>query len=146
MEDKKVDINPLFVPFKMLACGVISHVLPGGKGKAIPVTGHEGHRVVRRRDSHSLHTICSQMAEVVSLTHTPPFTPRKIPGTHFCWRLSRPQGHRAAGRIRSIEKSNDLIRNRTRDVLPCSIVPQPTTLLLAPFPRTSNYIRYGLVC
>jgi hypothetical protein len=24
----------------------------------------------------------------------------KIPGTHFCYRLSRPQGHSAAGRIR----------------------------------------------
>jgi hypothetical protein len=34
-----------------------------------------------------------------------PFTPRKIPGTHFCWRLSRTQGHSVAGRIRSTEKS-----------------------------------------
>jgi hypothetical protein len=31
------------------------------------------------------------------------------------------------GRIRSIEKSND-IENRTRDLPACSIVPQPTTL------------------
>jgi hypothetical protein len=36
-----------------------------------------------------------------------------------------------AGRIRSIEKSND-IGNRTRDLLACSIVPQPPTLLHAP--------------
>jgi hypothetical protein len=28
---------------------------------------------------------------VVSLTRQPPFTPLKIPGTHFCYRLSRPQ-------------------------------------------------------
>jgi hypothetical protein len=34
--------------------------------------------------------------EVVSLTRRPPFTLRKIPGTHFCWRLSGPQGHSAA--------------------------------------------------
>jgi hypothetical protein len=34
----------------------------------------------------------------------PPFTPSKIPGTHFYQRLSRSQGHNAAGRIRSIEK------------------------------------------
>ena len=27
--------------------------------------------------------------------------PGNIPGTHFCWRLSRPQGHSAAGRIMS---------------------------------------------
>jgi hypothetical protein len=32
------------------------------------------------------------------------------------------------GRIRSTEISNDLIGNRTRDLLACSIVPQPTTL------------------
>jgi hypothetical protein len=57
----------------------------------------------------------------------PPFTPRKIPGTHFCQRLSRPQGHIAAGRIRSIEKSNYLIGNRIRDLPAYSIVSQPTT-------------------
>jgi hypothetical protein len=34
--------------------------------------------------------------------------PRKIPDTHFCLRLSRPQGHNVARRVRSIEKSNDL--------------------------------------
>jgi hypothetical protein len=38
--------------------------------------------------------------KVVRPTRRPLFTPRKIPGTHFCWRLSRPQGHGAAGRIR----------------------------------------------
>jgi hypothetical protein len=62
----------------------------------------------------------------------PPFTFRKIPGTRFWLRLSRLQGHSAAGRIRSIEKSNDLIGNRAPD-LACSIVPQPTTL-----PRTTS--------
>jgi hypothetical protein len=57
-----------------------------------------------------------------------PFTPRKIPGIHFYYTLSRPQGHSATRRIRSIEKSNDTIGNRTRDLPACSIVPQPTTL------------------
>jgi hypothetical protein len=37
-----------------------------------------------------------------------------------------------AGRIRSIEKSNDLIRNQTYNLLACSVVPQPATLLYAP--------------
>jgi hypothetical protein len=37
-----------------------------------------------------------------------------------------------AGRIRSIEKSGDLIGNRTRDFPVCSIVPQPTTLPRVP--------------
>jgi hypothetical protein len=47
-------------------------------------------------------------------------------------RLSRPQGHNAAGRIRSIETSNDLIGNLTGDLPACSIVSQPTTLPRVP--------------
>jgi hypothetical protein len=42
-----------------------------------------------------------------------------------CYRLSRPQRHSAAGRIRSIE-SNGFILNRTRYLPACSTVPQPT--------------------
>jgi hypothetical protein len=34
----------------------------------------------------------------------PPFNAPKIPGTHFCWRLNRPQIRSAAGRIRSTKK------------------------------------------
>jgi hypothetical protein len=29
------------------------------------------------------------------------YPPGNIPGTHFCWRLSRPQGHSAARSLRS---------------------------------------------
>jgi hypothetical protein len=32
-----------------------------------------------------------------------------IPGTHFCWSLSLPQGHSAAGRITSMKDSYDTI-------------------------------------
>jgi hypothetical protein len=38
--------------------------------------------------------------------------------------LSRPHGRSAARKIRPIEKTNDLIGNRTRDLSACSIVPQ----------------------
>jgi hypothetical protein len=69
---------------------------------------------------------------VVSHMRWSPFTPRKIPRTHFCYRLSWPQGHSAAGRIRSIEKSNDLIRNWTHDLLACSIEPHATMQSRAP--------------
>jgi hypothetical protein len=31
------------------------------------------------------------------------YPPGNIPGTHFCWRLSRPQGHSVAGRIMSMK-------------------------------------------
>jgi hypothetical protein len=64
-----------------------------------------------------------------------PLTPQEIPDSHFCQRLSRSQGHRVAGKIRSIEKSTDLIGFRSRDLPACSIVPQPTTL-----PRDPNNI------
>jgi len=67
--------------------------------------------------------------------HRPPLPPGNIPGTHFCYRLSQPQGHSAAERIMSIEKSSDTIGNRTRDLLTCSAVPKPT----AP-PRPPIYI------
>jgi hypothetical protein len=39
----------------------------------------------------------------------------------------------ADGRIRSRERSNDLIGNRARDLPTCSIVPQPTTLPPGPY-------------
>ena len=42
--------------------------------------------------------------KVVSLTHRPPLHPGNAPGTHFCQRLSRPQGHSAIGGIMSKEK------------------------------------------
>jgi hypothetical protein len=43
-------------------------------------------------------------------------------------RLIWPQGRSAATRIRSIEKFNDLVINRTHCLLACSIVAQPTML------------------
>jgi hypothetical protein len=60
--------------------------------------------------------------EIVSLMGRPPFTPRKNSGTHFCQRLSQPQGYTATGRIMSTEKFNDLIAKLTRDLLVCSFL------------------------
>jgi hypothetical protein len=99
------------------------------KGKAIPVTGHEGPwGCETSRLPHFLDTRLTDGGKVVSPTRRTPFTPRKTSGTHFCWRLSRPQGHSAAGRIRSFEKSNDLMGIRSRDLPACGVVPQSTTL------------------
>jgi hypothetical protein len=97
---------------------------------------------VRRRGSHIFYTIGSQMAVRLSALRAgrPPFTPKKIPGTHFCQRLSRSQGHSAAGKIRSIEKSNNLIGTRTRDLPARSIVPQPTTLPHAPIVSSIKHV------
>jgi hypothetical protein len=103
------------------------------KGKAVLVTGRgEPSGGETSRLPHFLDNRHTNGGETLSLTRWPPFTPRKIPGTHFCWRLSRAQGHSAAGRIRSIEKSSDLVENQTRNLLACTVVPQPTTPPRAP--------------
>jgi hypothetical protein len=68
-----------------------------------------------RQSAHRWRSGCQPYAPVE------PY-PRKIPGTHFCLRRSRHHEHSAAGRIRSVEKSSDLIGNRTRDLLACSTV------------------------
>jgi hypothetical protein len=58
------------------------------------------------------------------------YPPGKIPGTHFCPRLCRPQGHSAAETIISMKWlkwwKNYPIGNRTRDVPARSAVPHPT--------------------
>jgi hypothetical protein len=55
------------------------------KGKAIPVTGREGPQGCETSGlPHFLDNQLKDDGEVVSLTCRPSFTPRKIPGTHFC--------------------------------------------------------------
>ena len=44
--------------------------------------------------------------KVVSLKHRSPLAPGNTPGIHFCYRLSRPQGHSATGKIMSLKNSN----------------------------------------
>jgi len=54
------------------------------------------------------------------------YPPGITPGTHFCQRLDRPQGHSVIGRIMSMENFNYTIGNRTRDLPACSAMRQPT--------------------
>jgi len=61
-------------------------------------------------------TVAQDGGEVVSLTHRPPLSPGNTSATHFCQKLSRPQGHSATGRIMSLKNSNETIGNRTRDL------------------------------
>jgi len=67
------------------------------------------------------------------------YPPGNIPGTHFCYRLSVPQGNSAAGRIMSMKNSNDTIGNRTRNLPTCSAVPQPSTPPRVPPPTHTPY-------
>jgi hypothetical protein len=100
------------------------------KGKAIPITGRgRPQGCETSRLPHFLENRLTDGDELVSFKRRTPFTSRKMPGTHFCQRLIRPQGHSAAGRIRSIEKiSNDLIGNRTPNLPTFSNVSKPTAL------------------
>ena len=62
------------------------------KGKADTLqawSGPEGSRKLRFPD---FMTTARDGGKVVSLTHRPPLPPGNTPGTHFCYRLSRPQG------------------------------------------------------
>jgi hypothetical protein len=75
------------------------------KSKATPVTGLEGLQGCEMlRIPHCLDKRITDGDEIVSLTHRQRSTPQKhyfsASGTHFCWRLSKPQGHGADGRIR----------------------------------------------
>jgi hypothetical protein len=74
------------------------------KSKAIPVTSRGGPLGCETsRIAHFLDHQLTDGKEVVSFTNWPPFTPRKIPGSHLHHRLSQVQGHSVACRIKSIE-------------------------------------------
>jgi hypothetical protein len=60
---------------------------------------------------------------VVSPTHRPHLPTGKSPGTHFCYRLSRPQSHMRSEGFMSMKNSNDPIWDRTSDPSICSAVP-----------------------
>lgn len=50
------------------------------------LTGHGGLRAVRHQGSHIFLDNCiADGVKLVGLTPQPPFTPGKIPGTHFCY-------------------------------------------------------------
>jgi hypothetical protein len=107
-----------FIPFSRSSPNFILCVClhTSYKCKAVPLqawSGPEGSRKLRFPD---FMTTAQDGSKVVSLTHRTPLPPGNKPGTLFCWRLSRTQGHSATGRIMSLKNSNDTIGNRTRDL------------------------------
>ena len=87
-----------------------------GKGKAVPLqawSGPEGSRKLRFLD---YMTTAQDSDKFIRPTHRPPLPPGNAPDTHFCYRLSRSQGHSAIGRIMSMKNSSDSIWDRTSDL------------------------------
>jgi hypothetical protein len=67
----------------------------------------EAYRVLYCQGSHIFQKAGSQMATKLTALRVGRSLPsRNIPDTHFCWRRTQPQSHKAAGRIRLIEKKN----------------------------------------
>ena len=92
------------------------------KGKAVPLQAWRDPEVSRKLRFPDFMTTAQDGCKFVSLTHRPPLPPGNTPGTHFCQRLSRPQGNSATRRIMSLKTSNDTIGNRTCDLSVCSVV------------------------
>jgi hypothetical protein len=90
----------------------------------------------------SLDNRLTDGGEIVSLTSRPSFTPQEDSWHPFILEAESTHGHSAAGRIRLIEKSNDLIGIRTRNLPAGSIVSQPTTLPRASSPLLFVYHSY----
>jgi hypothetical protein len=68
-------------------------------------------RIVRRRGSYIfLDKRLTDGSEVVSLKQQLPFPSRKVPTTHFSYRLRRPQGPDLTERIRSVGKAVTSLR------------------------------------
>jgi hypothetical protein len=87
-------------------------------GHLSPVTGRGGsYTCETSRLPHFLEkNRLRDGGEVISLTSQKLFTTRKIPGTHFCYRLNQPHGQNVAGNI-----SDDLIENRIHGISTYSI-------------------------
>ena len=68
------------------------------KGKAVPLQAWTGPDDSRKLRFPDFVTTAQDGGKVVSLTHRPPLPSGNTPGTHFCWGLSRPQGHSAIGK------------------------------------------------
>ena len=71
----------------------------GKNGKAVPLQAWSGSEDSTKLRFSDYMTAAQDGGKVVSLTHRLPLPPGNAPGTHFCYRLSRPQGHSAIGKI-----------------------------------------------
>jgi hypothetical protein len=121
-----------------------------GKGKAVPLQAWSGPESSRKLRFPDFLTTAQNGGKVVSPTHRPHLPPGNTPGTHFCYRLSRPQGHRAIRRIYVNEKFHNIIWDRNSDLLICSAVAQVDnytyfTPILPLFLRTGKELEFVFI-
>ena len=69
------------------------------KCKSVPLEAWSCPEGSRKLTFPDYVTTAQDGGKVISLKYRPPLPPGNTPGTHFCWRLSRTQGHSAIGRI-----------------------------------------------
>jgi hypothetical protein len=73
------------------------------KSKAIPLQAEDTLRIPAGWDFQISRKSAHEGSKVVSPTHRPPLPPGNISGTHFYYKLNRPQRHSAAERIKSMK-------------------------------------------
>jgi hypothetical protein len=83
------------------------------KGKAVPLQAWSGPEVSRKLMFPYFLTTAQYGGKVVSPTYRTNLPPGNSPGTHFCQKLSRPQGH-----LGSNQRPSDLQRSTLTTVLP----------------------------
>ena len=101
--------------YKHLSCAALKIKLTTGSGNAgTCVKLHDRSRIRLRQKAGVCVCVC------VCVCVQAPLNPGDIAGTHFCYSLSRSQGHSAAGRIMSMKNPIDLIINGTRYFPACT--------------------------
>ena len=104
--------------------------------KAVPLQTWSGPEGSRELKFPNYMTTAQDGGKVVSPKYRPPLHPGSAPGTHFCQKLSRPQGHSAIGRIISMKNSNDT--NLGSNQRPSELQRSTLTTVL---PRSSRIIK-----
>jgi hypothetical protein len=98
-------------------------IIRRSKGKAVPLQATSDPEGSRKLRFPNFMKTVKDDGKVFSPTYGPHLPPENSPGTHFCQKLSRPQGHNVIRRITSMKNSNDTVWDRTSDLPICSAVP-----------------------
>jgi hypothetical protein len=93
------------------------------KGNTVPLQAKSDPEGSRKLGFPDFITKAQDGGKFVNLTHRPTLPPENVPGTHFCSRLSRRQGHSSIGRIMSMKNSNNTSGNRPSNLPICSAAP-----------------------